>query len=124
MQRVSVLAGVATATHLVAEVWWCVVPWGSIDASRDAGRSAARYYLGGLLLDLTKSLPSLQLVSSTRCVILLVFQVPLFKELDDHFLRALSLRLVSYTICPNQLVVHASDLSTEMYLIRRCVYTF
>ena len=55
MQRVSVLAGVATATHLVAEVWWCVVSWRSIDASRDAGRSAARYYPGGLLLDLTKS---------------------------------------------------------------------
>ena len=76
------------------------------------------------MLDITKGTSSLQLVSSARYLILLVFQVPLFKELDDHFLRALSLRLVSYTICPNQLVVHASDLSTEMYLIRRCVNTF
>ena len=49
----------------------------------------------------------------------MLFQVPLFQELDDSFLRQVAIRLVSYTFCPDMCIVDAGDLAKEMYLIRR-----
>ena len=66
------------------------------------------------------------------------FQVPLFKDTDDKFLRELSLKAQLYVFSPGDTIIYAGDMGREMYIIRKgicevhdflyiihlCVYTY
>ena len=64
--------------------------------------------------------PVLQQDITVEDTMWLMQQVPMFKDTDESFLRALSVKLVLWTFTPNDFIVRAGNFGDHMYMIRRC----